>query len=190
EFVRWGTRLACLEMVLAGITAYNDMYYFEDVEAEAAREAGVRGVLGQTIIGLPAPDYKSWQEGIAGAERYIQKFRNDDLIVPAVAPHAIYTTPDEALIASHNPAVKYRVPLTIHLAETRKERDDSLAKRNLTPTQVLEKLGVLDGTVIAAHAIWKNDNDLQICNGTTPVSRTVHPATRSSPAVSRGSPRC
>jgi 5-methylthioadenosine/S-adenosylhomocysteine deaminase len=162
DFVRWGTRLACLEMVLAGITTYTDMYYFEDVEAEAAKEAGVRGVLGQTIIGFPAADYKTWQEGIAGAERFIQKFRNDDLIVPAVAPHAIYTTPDDALVASHNLAAKYGVPLTIHLAETRQERDESLTKRNLTPTQVLEKLGVLDGTVIAAHAIWEDDNDLQI----------------------------
>jgi 5-methylthioadenosine/S-adenosylhomocysteine deaminase len=162
DFVRWGTRLACLEMVLAGITTYTDMYYFEDVEAETTKEAGLRGVLGQTIIGFPAPDYKTWQQAIAGTERFIQKYRNDDLIVPAVAPHAIYTTPDEALVAAHQLAVKYGVPLTIHLSETQKERDDTLTKRNMTPTQVLEKLGVLDGTVIAAHSIWEDDNDLQI----------------------------
>ncbi len=162
EFVRWGTRLACLEMVLAGITTYTDMYYFEDVEAEAAKEAGVRGVLGQTIIGFPAPDYKTWQQAIAGTERFIQKYRNDDLIIPAVAPHAIYTTPDQGLAASHQLAVKYGVPLSIHLAETKKERDDALAKRHITPTQVLEKLGVLDGIVIAAHSIWEDDNDLRI----------------------------
>ena len=162
DFVRWGTRLACLEMVLAGITTYTDMYYFEDVEAEAAKEAGVRGVLGQTIIGFPAPDYKTWQQAISGAERFIQKYKNDDLIVPAVAPHAIYTTPDDALIAAHQLAVKYGVPLTIHLAETQKERDDALTKRGMTPTRVLEKLGVLDGVVVAAHSIWEDDNDLQI----------------------------
>ena len=162
DFVRWGTRLACLEMVLAGITTYTDMYYFEDVEAETAKEAGLRGVLGQTIIGFPAPDYKTWQQAIAGTERFIQKYKNDDLIVPAVAPHAIYTTPDDALIAAHQLAVKYDVPLTIHLAETQKERDDALTKRSMTPTQVLEKLGVLDGKVIAAHSIWEDDNDLQI----------------------------
>lgn len=162
DFVRWGTRLACLEMVLAGITTYTDMYYFEDVEAEAAKDAGVRGVLGQTIIGFPAPDYKTWQQAIAGTERFIQKYKNDDLIVPAVAPHAIYTTPDQALVAAHQLAVKYDVPLSIHLAETQKERDDALTKRSLTPTQVLEKLGVLDGIVIAAHSIWEDDNDLQI----------------------------
>ena len=162
DFVRWGTRLACLEMVLAGITTYTDMYYFEEVEAEAAKEAGVRGVLGETVIGFPAPDHKSWQDTIAAAERYIQRFRHDDLIVPAIAPHAIYTTPDDALVASHRLAVKYQVPLLIHLAETKTERDEALAKRGMTPTQALERLGVLDGRVVAAHAIWEDDNDLRI----------------------------
>jgi 5-methylthioadenosine/S-adenosylhomocysteine deaminase len=161
DFVRWGTRLACLEMVLAGITTYTDMYYFEDIEAETAREAGVRGVLGQTVIGFPAPDHKTWQDSVAVTERYVQRFRTDDLIVPAVAPHAIYTTPDEALVASHNLAVKYGIPLLIHLSETKMERDDALAKRKMTPTQTLEKLGVLDGRVIAAHCVWEDDNDLR-----------------------------
>lgn len=162
DFVRWGTRLACLEMVLAGITTYTDMYYFEDVEAETAKQAGVRGVLGQTIIGFPAPDHKTWQDGIAATEKYIQRFHNDDLIVPAVAPHSIYTTPDEALVASHQLAVKYNIPLLIHVSETKKEVDDSLAKRNLTPPQLLAKLGVLDGRVVAAHCVWANSEDIDI----------------------------
>jgi 5-methylthioadenosine/S-adenosylhomocysteine deaminase len=162
EFVRWGTRLACLEMVLAGITTYTDMYYFEEVEAETARQAGVRGVLGQSVIGFEAPDYKNWQAAIAAAEHFIQRFGQDDLIVPAVAPHAIYTTPNEALTAAHKLAVKYNVPLLIHLAETQKEREDSLAARHLTPTQVLEKLGVLDGRVVAAHCVWEDDHDISL----------------------------
>lgn len=162
EFVRWGTRLACLEMVLAGITTYTDMYYFEEAEAETAREAGVRGVLGQTVIGFPAPDYKTWQESIRATEQFMQHFAHDDLIVPAVAPHAIYTTPDEALVAAHGLAAKYKAPLLIHLAETQKEREDALAKRHLTPTQVLEQLGVLDGRVVAAHCVWEDDNDLRL----------------------------
>ncbi len=162
EFVRWGTRLACLEMVLGGITTYTDMYYFEDIEAETAKGAGVRGVLGQTVIGFPAPDYKTWQESIAATERFIQSYAHDDLITPAVAPHAVYTTPNEALIASHKLAVQYHVPLLIHVAETQKERDDLLTKRNLTPTQLLAKLGVLDGRVVAAHCVWQDDNDLRL----------------------------
>ena len=162
DFVRWGTRLACMEMVLAGITTYTDMYYFEEVEAEIAKEMGVRGVLGQTVIGFPAPDYKTWQDALQETERFIKRFRNDELIVPAVAPHAIYTTPNEALIAAHQLAVKYGVPLVIHLAETSTERDGSMTKRGKTPTQALESLGVLDGRVIAAHSIWMDDNDLRI----------------------------
>ncbi len=162
DFVRWGTRLACLEMVLAGITTYTDMYYFEDVEAETAEEAGVRGVLGQTIIGFPAPDHKNWRDALAATEKYIQRFQHDDLIIPAVAPHSIYTTPDQALIASHDLAAKYGVPLTIHLAETQQERTDALAQRKMTPTQVLEKIGLLEGRVIAAHCVWEDSNDLEI----------------------------
>jgi 5-methylthioadenosine/S-adenosylhomocysteine deaminase len=162
EFVRWGTRLACLEMTLAGITTYTDMYYFEEAEAETVREAGVRGVLGQTVIGFPAPDAKTWQESIRATEQFMQHFAHDDLITPAVAPHAIYTTPDEALVAAHQLAVKHNAPLLIHLAETQKEREDSLAVRHLTPTQVLEKLGVLDGRVVAAHSIWEDDHDLSL----------------------------
>jgi 5-methylthioadenosine/S-adenosylhomocysteine deaminase len=162
EFVKAGTRLACVEMVLAGITTYTDMYYFEDAEAEAAKEVGVRGVLGQTIIGFPAPDYRTWQEALAKAERYLQRYKNDELITPALAPHAIYTTPDEALIAAHNLALKYGAPLLIHVAEIQREHDDAIAKRNMTPVQVLEKLHVLDGRVVAAHAIYLNGNDIEI----------------------------
>jgi 5-methylthioadenosine/S-adenosylhomocysteine deaminase len=161
-FVQDGTRLACVEMVLGGITTYTDMYYFEDAEAEAAKEVGVRGVLGQTVIGFPAPDYKTWQETITKAEQFIQHYAKDELITPAVAPHAIYSTPDEAIVAAHNLAMKYNVPMLIHLAEIASERDDALTKRNLTPVQVLDKLGVLEGRVLAAHAIYLDDNDIQI----------------------------
>ena len=162
EFVRTGTRLAALELLLAGITTYTDMYYFEEAEADTAKEIGIRGVLGESIIGFPAPDNRTWQTALDATEHFILKYQRDDLIKPAVAPHSIYTLPDEGLIASHNLAAKYNVPLLIHLAETQKERDDSLTKRNMTPTQVLEKLGLLDGRVVAAHAIWEDSNDLEI----------------------------
>src|SRR3982751_6530917 len=100
DFVRWGTRLACLEMLLSGTTTYTDMYYFEEVIAEATKEAGMRGVLGQTIIQFPVPDAKTPQEGLQRTERFIQRFAKDPLIVPAVAPHAVYTNSDETLKAS------------------------------------------------------------------------------------------
>ncbi len=162
DFVKWGTKLACLEMSLAGITTYTDMYYFEDTVAEATKQAGIRGVLGQTIIGFPAPDYKTWRDTLAGTEKYIQKYRHDSLITPAVAPHSIYTLPDDALKASHELAIKYGVPLLIHLSETKKEVNDAIAQRGMTPTELLLKLGVLDGRVVAAHGVWESDSDLRI----------------------------
>src|SRR6476660_5604857 len=91
EFVRVGTRLAALEMIESGTTTYTDMYYFEDEIARATKAAGLRGVLGETIIKFPVADAKTPAEGLARAERFIQTFRHDSLITPAVAPHALYT---------------------------------------------------------------------------------------------------
>src|SRR5579862_9819172 len=151
DFVRWGTRLACLEMLLSGATTYTDMYYFEDVVAEATKESGMRGVLGETIIGFPVPDAKTPADSLKFTERYLTRFRNDPLIVAAVAPHALYTNSDETLKASRALADRFGAPLVIHLSETKKENDDSLARRKLTPTQVLDSLGVLNGRTVAAH---------------------------------------
>jgi 5-methylthioadenosine/S-adenosylhomocysteine deaminase len=162
EFVRWGTRLGCLEMLLGGTTTFTDMYYFEDVVAEAAKEAGMRGVLGETIIGFPVADAKTPTESLAFTERYLTRFRNDALIVPAVAPHALYTNSDETLRAARALANKHNAPLIIHLSETKKENDDALAQRRMTPTKILDGLGVFNGRTLAAHAVWVDDADLAI----------------------------
>ena len=162
DFVRWGTRLGCLEMLLGGTTTFTDMYYFEDVVAEAAKEAGMRGVLGETIIGFPVADAKTPADSLAFTEKYINRFRNDPLIVPAVAPHALYTNSDETLKTSRALANKYNVPLIIHLSETKKENDDALAQRHMTPTKILDTLGVLMGRTVAAHCVWVTEADLSI----------------------------
>jgi 5-methylthioadenosine/S-adenosylhomocysteine deaminase len=162
EFVRWGTRLAVLEMALSGTTTYTDMYYFEETVAEETKAAGMRGVLGQTIIGFPAPDYKTVPAALAGTEAFLKSYANDPLIVPAVAPHSIYTNSDETLVACRRLADKYRDPLIIHLSETKKENDDSLVQRKKTPTAALDALGVLNGWTVAAHGVWLDDADLAI----------------------------
>ncbi|MCL5746633.1 MAG: amidohydrolase, partial [Acidobacteria bacterium] len=162
EFVRWGTRLACLEMLLSGTTTYADMYYFEDVIAEATREAGLRGVLGETIIGFPVPDAKTPGAALKFTERYIQRFRHDALIVPAVAPHALYTNSQETLEACRALANRYGVPLITHVAETKRERDDALAKWKKTPVAVLDSWGIFNGPTLIAHSVWVDDADLRI----------------------------
>jgi 5-methylthioadenosine/S-adenosylhomocysteine deaminase len=138
------------------------MYYFEDTVAEATKEAGLRGVLGETIIGFPAPDYKTPQSALAGTENFLKTFRNDPLIVPAVAPHAIYTNSDETLQAARALADRYRRPLLIHLSETKAENEESLRKRKMTPAAALDAMGVLTGWTVAAHGVWLDDADLKI----------------------------
>ena len=162
DFVRWGTRLGCLEMLLGGTTTFTDMYYFEDVVAEVAKEAGMRGVLGETLIGFPVADNRTPAEGLQFTERYLTRFRGDPLVVAAVAPHALYTNSDETLKASRALANKYGAPLIIHLSETRKENDDTLAKRGVTPTKALDSLGVWGGRSIAAHCVWVDEADMAI----------------------------
>src|SRR5436305_1649288 len=99
EFVRAGTRLAALEMIESGTTTYADMYYFEEEIAKATRDAGLRGVLGQTIIQFPSPDAKTPAQGLERANAFIREFKGDSLVVPAVAPHAMYTNDKSTLLA-------------------------------------------------------------------------------------------
>jgi 5-methylthioadenosine/S-adenosylhomocysteine deaminase len=162
EFVRWGTRLGCLEMLVSGTTTYTDMYYFEDVVAEATKEAGMRGVLGETIIGFPSPDAKTPQDALAFTERFLSRFHDDPLIVPAVAPHAIYTNSDETLQACRALSNRHGAPLVIHLSETKRENEECIAKRKMTPTKALDALGVFNGRTVAAHAVWVDESDLAI----------------------------
>jgi 5-methylthioadenosine/S-adenosylhomocysteine deaminase len=149
-------------MLLSGTTTYTDMYYFEDVVAEATKEAGVRGVLGETIIGFQSPDAKTPQAALAFTERFLDRFHTDPLVTPAIAPHAIYTNSDETLRACRALANKYSAPLLIHLSETKRENDDCIAKRKMTPTAALDALGVFNGRTVAAHAVWVNEADLAI----------------------------
>jgi 5-methylthioadenosine/S-adenosylhomocysteine deaminase len=162
EFVRWGTRLAALEMALSGTTTYTDMYYFEDTVAEVTKQAGLRGMLGQSVIGFPAPDFKTPQASLAATEKFFQAFAHDPLVIPAIAPHAIYTVPDDVLKQTRALANRYQKPLVIHLSETKAENDEALAKRKKTPTAALEALGVLTGWTVAAHGVWLTDDDMAI----------------------------
>jgi len=162
EFVRWGTRLAMLEMLLSGVTTYVDMYYFQDLIAEETQRAGMRGILGQTIIRFPVADHKTPEAALDFADRYLARFKGDPLITPAVSPHALYTNKDETLRRARAIANKHKAPLLIHLAETKKELDDIRAARKMSPAATLSTLGVLDGWTIAAHSIWVDDADLAL----------------------------
>jgi 5-methylthioadenosine/S-adenosylhomocysteine deaminase len=162
DFVRWGTRLAAAEQIRSGVTTFADMYYFEDAVAEETKAAGMRGVLGETFLDFPAPDNKTNAAMLEYAERFLKRWQNDPLIHAAVAPHSIYTCSQKTLQDSAALARKYRAPILIHVAEMKKELDDSLKQNGLTPVGYLLKLGILGPDVLAAHCIFVNEKDRKI----------------------------
>ncbi len=162
EFVRLGTRLAALEMIQSGTTTHTDMYYFEEEVAKATREAGMRGVLGETIIDFPSPDAKTPAEALARTEQFVKAFRDDDLVVPAVAPHAIYTVDEQWLRAARALADKYAVPVILHVSETQDEVKTALEKHKLRPVEYLDSIGFWGPRTIAAHGVWLSAQEIGI----------------------------
>src|SRR6202158_5134119 len=162
DFVRWGTRLAAAEQIRGGITTFADMYYFEDVVAEETKAAGMRGVLGETFIDFPAPDNKDEFEMLAYTEKFLKRWQHDPLIHAAPAPHSIYTCSQKTLQDAANLARKYNAPILIHVAEMKKELDDSRAQNGTTPVQYLHKIGILGPDVVAGHCIFVDEADREI----------------------------
>lgn len=162
-FVRVGTRLGLAEMIRGGTTTYCDMYYFEDAIADETKRAGVRGVLGETIIDFPVPDNKTWEAGLAYTERFINKWKNDPLIVPAVAPHAPYTVSQEHLLQARDLSNRTKAPLVIHLAEANTETDFIQQKhQGQRPIEFVEKIGFFNDRTIAAHVVQATDAELDL----------------------------
>ena len=160
DFILWGTRLGVLEMLRGGITTYADMYYFEDVVASVTKEAGMRGVLGETIVDFPAPDHQTPAAALAYTERFIQRWQGDPLIAPGVAPHSMYTLSTENLKAATALARRTGAPILIHVAEAPFESQLSRRKYGLSPVAYLDSIGLLGPEVIAAHTVWLDEEDI------------------------------
>src|ERR1700694_2876240 len=159
EFVRWGTRLAAAEQIRGGVTTFADMYYFEDAVAEETKAAGMRGVLGETFIDFPAPDNKTEAEALSYTEKFLKKWQGDPLIHAAAAPHSIYTCSQKTLQDAATLARKYNAPILIHVAEMKKEWEDSEKANGMSPVQYLDKIGVLGPAVVADHCIYVDEAD-------------------------------
>ena len=161
DFCVWGTRLAALEMIQGGTTTFADMYYFEDAIARETKAAGLRGVLGESIIDFPAPDSKSPEQSLVQIEEYLKHWQGDPLIRPAVAPHSAFLCSADTLKRAAALARRYRAPLLIHVSETRHERDESLEKKHMSPVAWLDSLGFLAADVLAAHCVWVDEADIK-----------------------------
>ena len=153
EFVRVGTQLACAELIRSGVTTFADMYYFEDDIAEATAEAGLRALCGQSVMKYPAPDAASYEDALAYARTFIERWKDHPLIVPAVAPHAPYTCTPEILQACAELADEFDVPLHIHLAETAFEVENMREAEGIPVIPYVKKHKLFKAKVIAAHCV-------------------------------------
>ena len=161
DFVRLGTRLGCAEMIRSGITCFADMYYFEETVAEATAEAGLRAFCAQTVLRFPTPDATSFEDSLARARDYIERWRGHALIVPGPAPHAPYTCTAEILRACAELAVEYDVPLHIHLAETAQEVEDSRRAHGMPVVPWVKKQGIFGAKVLAAHCVHVDEGEIR-----------------------------
>jgi 5-methylthioadenosine/S-adenosylhomocysteine deaminase len=160
DFVRVGTRLGLAEMIRSGTTTYCDMYYFEDAIADETFKAGMRGVLGETVIDFPVADNKTNAEAMAYVERFLNHWKGNALIVPAIAPHAPYTVSADHLKAVRALSDRTGAPIVTHISETKREVDDSIKDKGASPVDYLNKIGFLNDRVIAAHMVWPTEEEL------------------------------
>ena len=163
ETVCWGTRLACAEMLLAGTTCCCGGYFWEHHVALAVAESGLRAVLGQGVIDHPAPGVPDPKENIDHARRYARTWKDrHDRITPSIFCHSPYTCSDATLKAAKGVADELGLQLQIHVAETRLEREQSLADRAQSPVAWLDSLGILDPQTLMIHCVWVDDRDIEL----------------------------
>ncbi len=160
EFVRAGTRLGLAEMLRGGTTTYCDMYYFEDAIADETSKAGMRAVLGETVIDFPVADNKTNAEAMTYVESFVKKWQGNALIVPAIAPHAPYTVSEEHLKAVRAFSDRTGAPIVTHISETKREVDDSIKAKGASPIDYLNRIGFLNNRVVAAHVVWPTEEEL------------------------------
>jgi 5-methylthioadenosine/S-adenosylhomocysteine deaminase len=162
DFVRWGTRLAAAEMIRSGTTTFTDMYYFESDVAAEAKQAGLRGVVGETMIDFPVADNKTWDEAVAYVRKFVRQWQGDRLITPALAPHAPFTVSEEHLRQVRALATELHAPILIHVSETKDElRQVGEKHHGMTPGAYLDSLGFLGRDVVAAHGVWLTPDEIK-----------------------------
>jgi 5-methylthioadenosine/S-adenosylhomocysteine deaminase len=162
ESVKAGTMLAIAEMISAGITCFNDMYYFQDAVAQTAKEANIRVMIGEGIIDYPSPEYQTPDEALTITENLINKYKNDTLVSVAIAPHSPYTCSRETLLKVKKLYDKYKVPIHIHLSETKKEINDITTQYNMRPPAFINDVGLLTEKTIAAHCINLDSTEIEL----------------------------
>jgi 5-methylthioadenosine/S-adenosylhomocysteine deaminase len=160
ETVHLGTELAAAEQLLAGVTTTTDMYFFGDEVSTVLAEAGMRGVVAESLIGFPTPRCATTEEMLEKQRELLEAYTDHPLITPSVAAHAPYSVSAADLVAEAELAEEYEVPMQIHLSETSWEVEKLLEEKGLSPVAYLANLGVLSERTVAAHCVHVSPEDI------------------------------
>lgn len=160
EQVYIASKFAILEMIKSGTVLFNDMYPFASSTEQAADEMGVKMLSSCVAFDLFNP--KMTAEKKQSMSEFMERKISSSYIKKTVSCHAVYTVSEELLCFARDLAQKHHTFLHIHLAETQKEVDDCVEKTRLTPTQYLNKLGLLTDKTILAHCVWLNEEDRKL----------------------------
>jgi 5-methylthioadenosine/S-adenosylhomocysteine deaminase len=185
--VYWGTRLACIEMIRSGTTAFNDMYFFMEDTARAVEQSGIRAVLSYGFIDLF--DAGKREQEIKATQNLAANIRNlkNPRIKAAVGPHAIYTVSKEGLEWCAEFAREHKTGIHIHLSETEKEVNDCLSRYGKRPATLLEECGILTPNTVAAHCCWLDEAECSLL-GSYGVSVSHNPVSNMKLATNRAMP--
>ncbi len=155
---QWGMA----EMLLSGVTAFADMYFFEEDIAAAAKEIGIKACIGEGVINFPAPNEMGPDETIAHTAHLAEKYRNDQWIVPSCAPHSPYLTDEKYLLALSDISQKYGIPFHIHMAETEQEQRSYHERYGIREFERFARLGLLSERFVAAHCVWVSEEEMDL----------------------------
>ena len=162
SFVRDGSILALSEMIKAGVTTFNDMYFYPDATAEASIELGVRSNIGLVVLDFPTNYASDPEDYLSKGFEFRDRWRNEDLITTSIAPHAPYSVSDEAFALINTYSEELGINIHLHLHETQREIDDSINRYGITPVQRLNNLGIINPSLIAAHCVYLNEQDIAL----------------------------
>lgn len=161
KLVRDASLFTFAEMATSGTTTFADMYYFEDEVAKAAKTAGLRALLGETIVDFPAADAPEPYGGIEYARRFIAEWKGDALVTPCFAPHAPYTVDAEHLRLIADEAERLDARVMMHAAEMDHERD-RFAAAGESVIGYLDRIGALSPRLLAAHMLYLDEADIAL----------------------------
>lgn len=161
EDVYWGTKLACLEMIKTGTTAFNDMYWHALASARAVDEMGMRGVISNVFIDISEQADEKVQ---AENKRLTRRLKKDysDRVIPALGPHAVYTVSENSLRWAAEFARDEDILIHIHVSETKQEVEDCIESTGMRPVEYLDRIGFLGPNVVAAHCVWLSDGEISL----------------------------